>query len=237
MRFVVANWKMNGSRNYAKEFALGLRRIDNEIGGQIECIACPPFVLIDVFADMTSGVGGCKRIKVGAQDCHHELSGAYTGSISAEMLKDAGCGYVIVGHSERRSACKESDELIKNKALAASRAGLRPVICIGESEYLADPWDFLEKQCIGSIPECDAIIAYEPVWAIGSGRVPSLADIERVVSKIKAYTALPVLYGGSVNPENATDIMKLTDGLLVGSASLDIGKFAGIILALSSLHG
>jgi triosephosphate isomerase len=236
MRFIVANWKMNGSRNDAKEFALGLREIDSQIGGEIESIICPPFTLIDVFADIVRTASGCRRIKIGAQDCHHKLSGAYTGSISAEMLKDAGCKYVILGHSERRSAYKESNELIRDTALTASRAGLRPIICIGESECLADPWGFLEKQCISSIPECDAIVAYEPVWAIGSGRVPSLIDIERVVNKIKTYTALPVLYGGSVNQENAIDIIKLTDGLLIGGASLDLDKFTSIIMALNSFH-
>jgi triosephosphate isomerase len=183
---------------------------------------------------------------LGGQDCHTEQSGAHTGNISADMLQDMGCEYVIVGHSERRSYQNESSNLISQKAAAAHDAGLISIICIGETEEeneAGKTLEVLKKQISESIPESatpeNTIIAYEPVWAIGTGKTPTIDDIASTHEAIRKYIQIKIgnsdsvliLYGGSVNPSNARDILKLedVDGALVGGASLKIEQFTSII--------
>ena len=184
---------------------------------------------------------------MGAQDCHFLSNGANTGDLSPEMLKDVGCQYVIVGHSERRISYSESDEIIQSKAEAAVRAGLIPIICVGETEQERSQGrtiDIVVKQVLGSIPERfdskKIVIAYEPVWAIGTGEMPSIDEVQEVHSVIRRAlqqesgdvnaNKIQILYGGSVKPDNATGLMALPDidGALVGGASLSASDFLTI---------
>jgi triosephosphate isomerase len=189
-------------------------------------------------------------LKLGGQDCHTAVSGAHTGDISAAMLKEAGAAYVILGHSERRADHGESDALVKAKAGAAQAAGLVPVVCVGETEAERDAGSTLAvigAQLDGSLPEAgEVVVAYEPVWAIGTGRTPTLEQIAevhaflraRLAARIGANTAAGVrlLYGGSVKPSNAAEIFAVADvdGALVGGASLKAADFGAIVAALSA---
>jgi triosephosphate isomerase (TIM) len=194
-----------------------------------------------------SAIAGKSVVALGGQDTHAIASGAYTGNVSAEMLKDAGAEFVIVGHSERRSGHGERDADVKAKAEAALRAGLIPIICVGESEAERDAgWtiDVVSRQIAGSVPESatpeTVVIAYEPVWAIGSGRTPTIEEIRNVHAAIRdalvkrfgdTARGFRILYGGSVKPSNATEILRIpgVDGALVGGASLKADDFLGII--------
>ncbi len=242
-RFLVAgNWKMNGLRDESQ--ALARRLLDLVAAdGAPECdmLVCPPSILI-------GPVGATIRdtaISLGAQDCHPDGAGAHTGDISASMIADSGCAYVIVGHSERRADHGEDDTLVRAKAEAALDAGLTPIICIGETLAERDAGravDVVLGQLKGSLPDAataaNAVIAYEPVWAIGTGRTPTGDDIAEVHDALRAglkgrisgADAVRILYGGSVKPDNASEILAIqnVNGALVGGASLKADDFWGI---------
>ena len=208
-----------------------------------DLLVCPPFTLVSSVADAVQGSG----VALGAQDCHTAESGANTGDISAPMLADLGCSYVIVGHSERRADHGESDALIKSKAAAALKAGLIAIICIGETEADRDAgktFDVVKSQLAGSVPDgstaANIVVAYEPVWAIGTGRTPSADEVQEVHALMRSELVSSIgqeeaqkcrlLYGGSVKPENAPELMTLpdVDGGLIGGASLKSGDFWAI---------
>ncbi len=240
---IAGNWKMNGLKADGLTLATSVAR---EIGspGAVACelLVCPPATLIMAVADALRG----SALAVGGQDCHTKQSGAHTGDISAVMLKDAGARYVIVGHSERRTDHGETDALVQAKAAAGLQAGLNVIVCIGETEAERDAGrtlDVLARQIAGSVPEqaraADTVIAYEPVWAIGTGRTPTSAEIaaahahirERLAARIGAQAdAMRILYGGSVKASNAAEILRLAhvDGALVGGASLVAADFCAI---------
>lgn len=241
---IAGNWKMNGlladGAALAKEVATEVKK-----SGKPECefLVCPPFTLLTTVKKALRG----SKVALGAQDCHTAEKGAHTGDISPVMLKDCGCSYVIVGHSERRANHHESNELICQKAEAAYKAGLKAVICIGETEAERDASktiDVCTKQIMGSVPDSatavNTVIAYEPVWAIGTGKTPTAADVEEVHAAIRKVVAkklgkatankMRLLYGGSVKPSNAAELLALpdVDGGLIGGASLKASDFMGI---------
>ena len=213
----------------------------------VDCdvLICPPATLIGVFADKLKATA----VKFGGQDCHWNEAGAHTGDISAEMLADLGCSYGIVGHSERRADHGETDEIVKRKSLALLRAGVTPIICIGETQgerESGSTLQILEGQLKGSVPAdqdgAGLVVAYEPVWAIGTGLVPELSDIAEAHQHIRSVLKdmgilnadeIRLLYGGSVKPGNAPEILAVDDvnGALVGGASLKAEDFLGIIRA------
>jgi len=240
---IAANWKMNGLRREGRDLAralAGLKRAAGEPACDI--VVCPPATLLFELRDALQGVG----IALGGQDCHGEAKGAHTGDISAELLADCGCGYVILGHSERRADHGESSEMVRMKVAAALRAGLRAILCVGESEEEREAGRALAvvgEQLSKSLPDgggsADIIIAYEPVWAIGTGHIPSAAEIGEMHQHIRdlfgelktgGKSGLRVLYGGSVKTENAGEILSIAgvDGALVGGASLSAENFWNI---------
>ena len=241
---VAGNWKMNGLKAAAAEFARIVQRYA-ELRLRADLMVCPPVTLIAAFGAMAAGSG----VAVGAQDCHPEPSGAFTGDISAEMLADAGASAVIVGHSERRSLHHETDALVRAKALAAHRAGLAAIVCVGEMREQREAGETLavvRHQLDGSLPEAataaNLIVAYEPVWAIGTGLTPTPADVAEVHADVRARLAgrygaeghaIRILYGGSVKPANARELLAVAhvDGALVGGASLKAEDFLGIAAA------
>ena len=244
-KLAAGNWKMNGLALSLPE-ARDLGRMFPSPACDI--LICPPATLI---AQMVWTVQG-SAVKVGGQDCHTKVSGAHTGDISAAMLKDAGASAVILGHSERRTDHGETDALVKAKAEAALAAGLIAIVCVGETEAQRDAGttlDVVGAQIDGSLPEgataANLVIAYEPVWAIGTGRTPTIAEIaevhafirERLTRHMGAEAAgVRLLYGGSVKPSNATEIFAVpnVDGALVGGASLKAEDFGKIVAALSA---
>ena len=199
----------------------------------MDIIICPPATLIAAFVAAARGSG----VKIGGQTCHVEAKGAYTGDISAEMLADLGAEAVICGHSERRAAYGESEAQIRAQAEAAQAAGLLPIICVGESarqRERGETFSTLTRQVEGALPKSgDFALAYEPIWAIGTGQAAALADIAAAHRHILTYVDKPVLYGGSVNGENAGDIAALDEvgGLLIGTAALKAQSFLSIISA------
>lgn len=239
-KIIVANWKMNGSPEMAKAWAAEMRALlvtNNQQPATI--IVCPPSPLIFILKGKLNDL----PISFGGQDCHADAAGAYTGDISADLLKDLGAEYVIVGHSERREACGETSEIVCVKAARTLEIGLIPIICIGETAQQRDAGEtlaVLAQQVKKSVPENwgaeKIILAYEPVWAIGSGNLPTSDEIktahQAIISETAKHTGLAeeqvyVLYGGSVKPENAHEIMKIAGvaGVLVGGASLKAGEF------------
>jgi triosephosphate isomerase (TIM) len=235
---VAGNWKMNGLNS-----SIGnLRKIIAAAPGlpKVDLIVCPPATLIARFAEAARG----SPVAIGGQDCHAMVSGAYTGDISAEMLKDAGAAAVIVGHSERRRDHSEPDAAVRAKALAAKRAGLLAIVCVGETRAEREGGNTLAvvgAQLDGSLPgnPADVVVAYEPVWAIGTGLAPTAADVGEVHRSIRQRLAsrfgqagqgVRVLYGGSVNAANAKDLLGVenVDGALVGGASLKPEEFLAI---------
>ncbi len=241
---VAGNWKMNGLRHSAAELAR-IMAGSGGLAGRAELMVCPPATLLRAFVEQAAGSG----IVIGGQDCHAEPSGAFTGDISAEMLKDAGASAVIVGHSERRTLHKETDTEVRAKAQAAWRAGLIAIVCIGETRAERESGKTLEvlgRQIDGSLPEgvtgANLVVAYEPVWAIGTGLTPTSADVAEAHAFIRrrvterhgvAGQAVRILYGGSVKPSNARELMAVADvdGALVGGASLKAEDFLGIAAA------
>jgi triosephosphate isomerase len=245
-RLIAGNWKMNLLRAEATALAKG---VADALGGgrglAADVAVCPPFTALAAVGEALARTA----IALGAQDCHEQRSGAYTGSVSAEMLNDLGCRYVIVGHSERRHGLGESDVMIANKARAAWRAKLTPILCIGETadqRKAGKTLDVVGAQLMRALVEVNGelVIAYEPVWAIGSGLTPTLGDIAQVHASIRSAlrllrplsidpSAIPILYGGSAKPDNAKDILGVEEvgGLLVGGASLDAKGFAAMVRA------
>jgi triosephosphate isomerase len=236
-RLVAGNWKMNGLRADGLALARGVAERARE-PHRCELLVCPPATLLIAVGEVLAGSG----VGLGGQDCHPEPKGAFTGDISAEMLRDAGCSHVIVGHSERRHACGETDADVRAKTLAAWRAGLVAIVCVGETRAEREAGravDVVAGQLSGSLPDgADArklVIAYEPVWAIGTGLTPTIADIAEIHAVIRAHIPADtrILYGGSVNPKNAGEILAHSevDGALVGGASLKAEDFWAIAQA------
>jgi triosephosphate isomerase len=234
---VAGNWKMNGTTAALKEVRLKAGML-KDVRLRCEVLICPPATLIGRIREVLKG----SRIRIGGQDCHWAVSGAHTGEISAEMLKDAGCSAVIIGHSERRTDHGETDDIVRAKTEAAHRAGLIAIVCIGETLEQRKDGETLavvERQLHGSLPASataeNTVIAYEPVWAIGTGLTPTLAEIAEVHAFIRkqAPASIRILYGGSVKPANAAEILAIANvnGALVGGASLKAADFIGIIKA------
>ncbi|MEK7264809.1 MAG: triose-phosphate isomerase [Pseudomonadota bacterium] len=233
---IAGNWKMNGLSASVQEVQKLIGLFAGSMPDDREILICPPATLAGLFAAEFSDEG----IAVGGQDCHAKASGAHTGDISAEMLADAGAAYVIVGHSERRADHAETDEIVRSKAQAVWRAGLTPIICVGETaaeRQAGREKEIVGAQLAGSIPagDDDYVIAYEPVWAIGTGLTPTLADIADMHGFIrsKVRDGVRILYGGSVKASNAREILAIANvhGALVGGASLKADDFYAIIQA------
>jgi triosephosphate isomerase len=243
--FVAGNWKMNGLRSSAAEIiriVQGARALT-----AVDLMICPPATLLGLFASIVEG----SPVHLGAQDCYTQSNGAFTGDISAEMLKDAGASAVIVGHSERRTYHQESDADVRAKALAARRAGLCAIVCVGETRAEREHGRALavvRTQFDGSIPDGatadNLVVAYEPVWAIGSGLTPTAADVAEMHGSIRRLlrsrfaeegAGMRILYGGSVKPSNAKELLSVADvdGALVGGASLKADEF----LAIAGVYG
>ncbi|MDA1091053.1 MAG: triose-phosphate isomerase [Proteobacteria bacterium] len=241
---IAGNWKMNGFKADGQALANALaERMQSETDPAFDMLVCPPFTLIAGIGETIDGCG----IALGAQDCHAAAKGAHTADISAAMLSDLGCQYVIVGHSERRTDHGETDLEVKAKAEAAQACGLTAIICIGETEQQRDDgktFDVVKTQLSGSIPDAavasNTVIAYEPVWAIGTGRTPSNDEVQEVHALIRdglsqalgedQAAAVRILYGGSMKPENARELIALpdVDGGLIGGASLKAEDFWAI---------
>lgn len=239
---VAGNWKMNGLRKSLGEIAGISAAVAAGGAGGAEILICPPATLLIAAAAICEG----SPVELGGQDCHAEPSGAFTGDISAEMLKDAGATYVIVGHSERRAGHHESNQIVRLKAKAALRAGLKAIICVGETRAEREAGDALAivaVQLAGSIPENSVpgsiVIAYEPVWAIGTGLTPTPEDIAAmhgfIRGRVDGYLpgqgdSIRILYGGSVKPANAAELLAIdqVDGALVGGAGLNCTDFMAI---------
>ncbi len=243
---IAGNWKMNGLRADAAGLAAALAAAVPADGGG-EMLVCPPFPWL---AEVGAALDG-SAVALGAQDCHVAPKGAHTGDVSAAMIADAGCAYVIVGHSERRADHGEASTLVEAKAGAVHQAGLVAIVCVGETEAERDAGQALEvvgRQLAASMPAgataANTVVAYEPVWAIGTGRTPQSADIVEMHGHMRARLAaafggqgqaMRLLYGGSVKPDNAAEILALADvnGALVGGASLKADDFVAIFRACS----
>jgi triosephosphate isomerase len=239
---IAGNWKMNGLKSSQAEFEAMLAGA-SEVAAKADLLVCPPATLIAAFAEQARG---SKTLAVGAQDCHPKSSGAHTGDISAEMLADAGATAIIVGHSERRADHGETDLLVRQKAEAVWRAGLTAIVCIGETQRRRDAGQTLDI-CRGqlnlSLPDAarsdNLVVAYEPVWAIGTGVTPTVRDVEQIHRFIREFlmarfssegARIRILYGGSVKPSNARELMAVANvnGALVGGASLKAADFLAI---------
>ncbi len=232
MQLIAGNWKMNGLKASIAELDALLAAA---LPPAARLLVCPPATLVAGFARRAHG----SRIAIGGQDCHWNPAGAHTGDISAEMLADAGASHVIVGHSERRTDHRETDAIVRAKAEAARRAGLTAILCIGETlaeREAGTTLDVLARQLEGSVP-ADAsparlLVAYEPVWAIGTGRTPTLEQVAEVHAAIagRMGPGFAILYGGSVRPDNAAALLGIAHvgGVLVGGASLKAAEFLAI---------
>jgi triosephosphate isomerase len=238
---IAGNWKMNGLKSSHAEFDAMLAGA-GALAAKADLLVCPPATLIAAFADKARG----SKVAVGAQDCHPKASGAHTGDLAAEMLADAGASAIIVGHSERRADHGESNALVRQKAEAAWRAGLTAIVCIGETRAERDAGQTLDicgTQLKGSLPDgttsTNLVVAYEPVWAIGTGLTPTAEDVEQVHRFIRGVLTdrfkgegakIRILYGGSVKPSNAAELMGVANvnGALVGGASLKAADFLAI---------
>jgi triosephosphate isomerase len=239
---IAGNWKMNGLKASMAEFEAMLAGA-SKVAGKADLLVCPPATLIAGFAERTRA---SKGLAIGGQDCHPKVSGAHTGDLSAEMLADAGASAVIVGHSERRADHGESDGLVRQKAEAAWRAGLTAIVCIGETQQQRDSGQTLDVcrgQLDGSLPDGaradNLVVAYEPVWAIGTGLTPTAGDVEQIHKFIRDILVgrfngegarIRILYGGSVKPSNARELMAVANvnGALIGGASLKAADFLAI---------
>ncbi|TNJ42795.1 triose-phosphate isomerase [Phaeobacter sp. B1627] len=242
-KLAAGNWKMNGTGASLGELEA---LVSEGVPQGVEVLICPPAPLLTRAAALAGDIA------IGGQDCHAAVSGAHTGDVSAIMLKDAGASYVILGHSERRADHGESDAVVRAKAEAAAGAGLQAVVCIGETldeREAGQTLQVVETQLTGSLPDTasasNTVVAYEPVWAIGTGKVPTLEQIGEVHSALRAALVarfgaaggdIPLLYGGSVKAGNAADIFAVpnVDGALVGGASLKAADFRPIISALAA---
>lgn len=242
---VAGNWKMNGLRGSAAEISTIAQGYDAPLAARADLLICPPATLLARAVEAAAA----SALQIGGQDCHAKASGAHTGDISAEMLADAGATAVIVGHSERRADHHESDEMVWEKAEAAWRAGLMAVVCVGETEAQRQAGHchaVVARQVRGSVPDAatpeNLVVAYEPVWAIGTGLVPTPEDVAEVHGVIRSVLAqrfgdaaqrMRILYGGSVKPDNVASLLGAADvdGALVGGASLKASDFLAIARA------
>ncbi|WP_114008811.1 triose-phosphate isomerase [Cohaesibacter intestini] len=242
---VAGNWKMNGLKASAPELEALIAGFDAELAAKADTMICPPFTLVAAFAEKAAD----SAVAIGAQDCHFNVSGAHTGDISAQMLADAGADAVIVGHSERRADHGETNDVVKSKAEAVWAQDLVAIICVGETEAERKGGETLEvvgSQLAGSIPAgataANTVIAYEPVWAIGTGLTPTAEDVAEVHAfmrkqLVEAFgedgASMRLLYGGSVKASNAVELMGVdnVNGALVGGASLKAADFLGILAA------
>jgi len=242
---IAGNWKMNGLRAAKSELRGIVAGIDAAIAGKVDVLVCPPVTLLAGFVADVAG----SPILLGGQDCHFNASGAHTGDVSPEMLKDAGAVAVIVGHSERRADHGESDAVIEAKVKAAWRAGLLPIVCVGETlaeREAGEASALVARQIRQSVPEgataANLVVAYEPIWAIGTGRTPTAEDVAEVHATIRNVLTqrfgaeaegIRILYGGSVKPDNAATLLAVAnvDGALVGGASLKAADFLAIARA------
>ncbi len=240
-KLVAGNWKMNGSLAALSEIPPIVEAARAAAG--VDVAICPPFTLI------SAAVTRARGMSIGGQDCHAEASGAHTGSVSAAMLVEAGAKLVIVGHSERRAGQHETDEMVRAKAVAALAAGLMTIVCVGESEAQRDAGEHVEvvtRQIKGSLPDDwdngELVVAYEPIWAIGTGKVATPYDVADMHRSIRAALVdrygevgdrIRILYGGSVKGDNAAILFGVddVDGALVGGASLTAAQFVPIIEA------
>ncbi|MDA9231417.1 triose-phosphate isomerase [Rickettsiales bacterium] len=270
-KIIIANWKMNKSFDDVEPWLFDFKNNIKNNSNISDIVLCPPAILLDYIDELLLSeeldilqekgkniddlsedeleklTSGLRVLNLGGQDCAANEEGAFTGDISAKMLKDAGCKYVIIGHSERRQYHSEDNSLINSKSLTALNQGLKPIICIGESLQLRQEGkylDFIKEQIHHSIPKDidikDLIIAYEPIWSIGTGKIPSISDIAEVVDSIyndisqneefSRVKNIRILYGGSVNLDNSAEILAINNisGLLVGGASLKGDIFAKI---------
>lgn len=244
-KLIVGNWKMNGLKVDAKSRVSDLvKAMTADVGVAYAAVLCPPTTLLGYVRQVLDDTYLCGEVvmTVGAQDCHSATSGAYTGDISAPMLADIGCSHVIVGHSERRQGHGESDAVVQAKAAAAHAAGLIAIICVGETEVergQGKHLDVVAAQIKGSMPQGstpqNTVIAYEPVWAIGTGKTATNDDVAAMHAHIRSLVGagVRILYGGSVKPANAHDILHIpdVDGVLVGGASLVADDFTAIARA------
>ncbi|MEM8749255.1 MAG: triose-phosphate isomerase [Pseudomonadota bacterium] len=242
---VAGNWKMNGTREDLDQLALMARGVDAPLANKVDVAICPPATLLYVATTLSEDT----PLKVGAQDCHANASGAHTGDVSAEMIADCMAEFCIVGHSERRTDHGEDDSAVRLKAIAAHRAGLISIVCIGETEAQYDAGEaqtVLSEQLAGSLDDTstdtNTVVAYEPVWAIGTGKTPSPDDIKEIHAFLRGELTnrfgghgerMRILYGGSVKPSNAREILAIpnVDGALVGGASLKAEDFLAICQA------
>ncbi|MBK1668364.1 triose-phosphate isomerase [Rhodovibrio sodomensis] len=247
-KLIAGNWKMNGLREDGTALAKTIaERARGNDAPEVDWLVCPPFTLLHAVADQLAG----SPVRLGAQDCHYAENGAHTGDVAPAMLRDLCCSHVIVGHSERRQNHGETNELVQAKAEAARAHGMTPILCIGETQAERDAgraMDVLTRQLEGSLPAAgdgELVIAYEPVWAIGTGRTATADDVRAAHAHVRAQlkktygemsgAQMRILYGGSVKPANAGDLMATDDvnGALVGGASLKpddfwrIGEAAG----------
>jgi triosephosphate isomerase len=243
---IAANWKMHGNLSWVQKPA-EFRTLFPAKDSDIDVLLCPPAHMLAAMARASEGLG----ISIGAQNCHDQGSGAYTGELSAEMIAETGASYVILGHSERRAIFGDTDDWVAAKTSAAQKAGLRPIVCVGESRTEREAGQAEEvvgTQLAGSIPAdadgANLVVAYEPVWAIGTGLTPTIEDIATIHDHIrgcltsrfgtKTADKIQILYGGSVKPDNAKEILALKDvsGALIGGAGLEMQSLAAIAAAV-----
>lgn len=247
---VAGNWKMNGTRDSLDQIKAISEGVKGPLSAKVEALICPPATLLYVATALCTD----SPLAIGAQDCHQKPSGAHTGDISAEMIADCFGTYVIVGHSERRTDHAETDHLVRAKAEAAFAADLTAIICIGETadeRKAGQTLDIIKRQLSASVPDTataeNTVIAYEPVWAIGTGLTPTVDDVEKAHAFMRAeLTArfgaegkkVRILYGGSVKPSNAKELMGIAnvDGALIGGASLKAADFLAIYRAYTELN-
>lgn len=248
---VVGNWKMNTSQAEAVALAADVARGISDLDGSVGVGVCPPFVWLEAVTERTQG----SPVRVGAQNVAVEEKGAFTGEVSASMLADLGCAYAIVGHSERRALFGETDEIVAAKAAQALSHGLTPIVCVGETldeRRAGRVEEVVLGQLVGSLSGIEEatrlVIAYEPVWAIGTGETATPEQARETHALIRGWLrerygssgdSIPILYGGSVKPDNADDLFRQADvdGGLVGGASLDAAGFVEIVRAAARAGG
>ena len=233
---IAGNWKMFKGAHQAREFAAQIRRLGDR-SSKVDVVVCPPFVSLEA---TIRGVGEGSSIAVYAQNVHWELEGAFTGEVSAPMLLELGVKGALVGHSERRRHFGETDETVRLRAETALEAGLAVIACVGETEAEreAEETEFVLARQVSALPRHERlVIAYEPVWAIGTGRTATSEIAETAHAFVKSMHPAPVLYGGSVNADNARGLLSQpdVDGALVGGASLDVPSFEAICLAAAEV--
>ncbi len=243
-KIVAGNWKMNGMSDDIQLFADYSKSMN--VVDQLDAVICPPFPLLGQARSSFH-----ESLLIGAQDCHHDVAGAYTGDISAQLLQQMCCSYVVIGHSERRQYHGETNDMVRQKALAAQNFGMTPMICIGENfdqrqagEWQATLQEQLNILADGKVDFANLVVAYEPVWAIGSGARAENSDIIEAHAFIRSQLAqmtdnegdIPLLYGGSVKPDNVAELSRLAnvDGALVGGASLKVGDFSQLVEAFGA---